>query len=143
MPGAAPERQTQDGLEIRVVQKARGACAIKSRRGDTMQIRYEARIGDANGAVYDASSFRGTGQPYAYVLGNADVIKGVDLGTYDMCPGEVRELIPPELGYRAGSKLFKQIPSNSRLFWRVELAELNFVKEGENEMPREEIEGRY
>lgn len=132
-PGAS------EGLAINTIRKAEGECAIRSRRGDTMQIKYEAKIGDANGAVYDSSASRGTGQPYAYVLGNGDMLRGVDLGTYDMCPGEVRELsIPPELGYRGGSRLYKQIPPNSRLFWRVELVEVNFVKEGENDTPRDE-----
>mmetsp|Transcript_11648 Transcript_11648/g.21007 ORF Transcript_11648/g.21007 Transcript_11648/m.21007 type:complete len:361 (-) Transcript_11648:651-1733(-) len=132
-PGAS------EGLAINTIRKAEGECAIRSRRGDTMQIKYEANIGDANGAVYDSSASRGTGQPYAYVLGNGDMLRGVDLGTYDMCPGEVRELsIPPELGYRGGSRLYKQIPPNSRLFWRVELVEVNFVKEGENDTPRDE-----
>jgi FKBP-type peptidyl-prolyl cis-trans isomerase len=57
-----------------------------------------------------------------------------------MCPGEVRELtIPPELGYRGGSKLFKQIPPNSTLFWRIELVELNFIKEGMNNRKREDF----
>jgi hypothetical protein len=127
-----------NGLVINTIKKANGECAMQSRRGDTMQIRYEARIGDKNGPVYDSNSSRGTGQPYAYSLGNNDVIKGVDLGTYDMCPGEIRELsIPPELGYPNGSKLFRQIPPHSELFWRVELVEVNFVTEGNNDRPRE------
>lgn len=67
-------------------------------------------------------------------------LRGVDLGTYDMCPGEIRELtIPPELGYRNGSKLYKRIPPNSQLFWRIELVELNFIKEGENDREREDF----
>ena len=126
------------GLVINIIKQAQDECMVKSRRGDTMQIRYEARVGDRNGPIYDASEFRGTGQPYAYILGNNDVIKGVDLGTFDMCPGEIRELtIPPELGYRSGSKLFKQIPPNSTLFWKIELVELNFIREGMNNRPRE------
>ncbi|KAK1734431.1 peptidyl-prolyl cis-trans isomerase, FKBP type [Skeletonema marinoi] len=126
------------GFVINTIKQAQDECMVKSRRGDTMQIRYEARVGDRNGPIYDASEYRGTGQPYAYILGNNDVIKGVDLGTFDMCPGEVRELtIPAELGYRSGSKLFKQIPPNSTLFWKIELVELNFIREGMNNRPRE------
>lgn len=136
---AGGDKPSGEGLVITTVRKARGECAVESRRGDVLQIRYDAHIGDdANGPIYDSSDFRGTGQPYSYVLGNNDVIKGVDLGTYDMCPGEVREIvIPPVLGYPNGSRLFKQIPPGSYLFWRVELVELNFVKEGANTLPRE------
>lgn len=138
--GGPKQPNVSPGLVINTIKQAQDECMIKSRRGDTIQIRYEARIGDRNGPIYDASEFRGTGQPYAYILGNNDVIKGVDLGTFDMCPGEVRELtIPPELGYRGGSKLFKQIPPNSTLFWRIELVELNFIKEGMNNRKREDF----
>jgi len=142
--GRGGKAEESEGLAIDVVRKAGGECSIKSRRGDLMQIRYDARIGDGNGELYDSSNVRGTGQPYAYQLGNGDVLRGVDLGTYDMCPGEVRELsIPPELGYPNGSRLYKQIPPKSRLFWRVELAELNFIKEGDNDTPRDDVEGRF
>ena len=136
----AAAAKSSEGFVIDTVRPAKGKCGMQSRRGDTMQIRYEARVDDQFGPVYDSSEFRGTGQPYAYMLGNNDVIKGVDLGTYDMCPGEVRELtIPPELGYGGrGSKLFK-IGPNKRLWWRVQLVELNFIKEGENDNPRDEL----
>jgi len=131
-------KQQSTGFVINTIKQAQDECMVKSRRGDTMQIRYEARVGDRNGPIYDASEFRGTGQPYAYILGNNDVIKGVDLGTFDMCPGEIRELtIPPELGYRNSSKLYKQIPPNSTLFWKIELVELNFIREGMNNRSRE------
>ena len=128
-----------EGLQINTIKQASGKCGVKSRRGDTMQVRYEARVGDSEGIVYDSSEWRGTALPYSFVLGNNDVLRGVDLGTYDMCPGEIRELtIPSELGYRNGSKLYKQIPPNSQLFWRIELVELNFIKEGENDRKRDE-----
>lgn len=137
--GVNNKLSVSEGLQINTIKKANAECGVKSRRGDTMQVRYEARVGDSDGIIYDASEWRGTGQPYSYTLGNNDVLRGVDLGTYDMCPGEIRELtIPPELGYRSGSKLYKQIPPNSPLFWRIELVELNFIKEGENDIEREE-----
>mmetsp|Transcript_36558 Transcript_36558/g.109873 ORF Transcript_36558/g.109873 Transcript_36558/m.109873 type:complete len:353 (-) Transcript_36558:197-1255(-) len=131
---------TASGFATRVARKAEGKCGIQSRRGDVLEIRYEARVGNQQGRIYDSSDWRGTGQPYAYNLGNGDVIRGVDLGTYDMCPGEVRELsIPPELGYgQRGSKLF-DIPGNSRLWWQVELVALNFIREGENENLRNKL----
>ena len=63
--------------------------------------------------------------------GAATLCGGVDLGTYDMCPGEVRELsIPSALGYgRQGSRLYR-IPGSFRLFWTVELVRSNSVMEG-------------
>lgn len=135
--GEVPWADTQgplgSGLQISVVKKSEsgGDCGVKSRRGDVLEINYEARIGGKDGPVYDSSAERGTGQPYMFVLGSGDIVRGVDLGTYDMCPGEVRELsIPSALGYgRQGSRLYR-IPGSFRLFWTVELVRSNSVMEG-------------
>ena len=75
-----------DGFVIRVTKQA--SCGIKSRRGDVMEIQYDARFGSRDGPVYDSSAQRGTGLPYQFVLGSGDMIPGVDQGLYDMCPGE-------------------------------------------------------
>ena len=127
---------------VNVLQGSDASCGIKSRRNDILEFNYEARIGDANGIVYDASATRGTGQPYQYVLGSGDILPGVDQGLYDMCPGEVRALqIPPMLAYgQRGSKLFR-IPPNSSLHWKVELVSVNSVRQGDSRT-REELEGR-
>ena len=68
-----------------------------------------------------------------FVLGSGNIARGVDLGTYNMCLGEVRELsIPSALGYgRQGSRLYGiHIPGSFRLFWTVELVRSNSVMEG-------------
>jgi len=128
------------GLVIKKTPPLGDKCGIKSRRGDVLEINYEARVASPGGPIYDSSEQRGTGQPYQFVLGNGDVIKGVDLGLFDMCPGEVRELdIPSVLGYgRKGSNLF-DIPGDVRLWWKVELVRLNFVGEESNVKTREEL----
>ena len=127
---------------MRVLKQPSSACGTKSRRGDVMEINYEARYGSADGPIYDSSVQRGTNQPYQFVLGSGDMIPGADRGMYDMCPGEVRVLeIPPALGYGPrASKLF-DIPSQSSLFWTVELVAVNSVREGDART-REEMEGR-
>lgn len=87
-------------------------CKIPTRRHKAKTVR---RGGDRNGPIYDASDIRVAGKPCACILGTNDVPKGADLGTHDMSPGKVRELtIPPELGYRSGSKLYRQIPPNTK-----------------------------
>jgi FK506-binding protein 2 len=128
------------GLGIRTTRPPSSVCGIKSRRYDMMEIKYEARVASPGGPLYDSSAQRGTGQPYQFVLGNGDLIKGVDLGLYDMCPGEIRELdIPSLLGYgRNGSVLF-DIPGDVRLWWKVELVRLNFVNENENQNSRDTL----
>jgi FKBP-type peptidyl-prolyl cis-trans isomerase len=86
---------------------------------------------------------RGTGQPYQMVLGSGDMLPGVDLGLYDMCPGETRQLeIPAALAYGArGNKAF-QIPPSSNLVWTVELVSINSIRPGDGRT-REEMEGRF
>jgi hypothetical protein len=118
-------------------------CNVQSRRGDLLEITYEARIHSRDGPVFDSSLQRGTGQPYQFVLGSGDLIAGVDIGLYDMCAGEQRELdIPPVLGFGAkGNRLFG-IPNGSRLVWKVELVSINSVREGD-ERTRDELEGRF
>ena len=130
----------QQEYTIRVLKQT--DCKLKSRRGDVLEINYEAHITNAEGPVYDSSSQRGTGQPYQFVLGSGDMISGVDRGLYDMCPGEVRLLeIPPALGYGPRASKLYGIPSQSPLYWRVELVTVNSVREGD-ERDRDELEGR-
>ena len=124
------------------IQRKPPSCVITSRRNDVLEINYVARL-LSNGAVYDSSSSRGTGQPYQMVLGSGDMLPGVDQGLYDRCPGEQRILqIPPSLGYGArGNKLFK-IPPDAAIEWTVELVSVNGQKEGDTRT-RDEIEGRF
>jgi FKBP-type peptidyl-prolyl cis-trans isomerase len=126
----------------------RSKCAIESRRGDVLEINYEAAyIGkDGKRVIYDASEFRGTGLPYQLVLGNGDMIPGVDQGLYDMCPGEERFLdIPPILGYSSqGTRIFRIPPDYVSLEWRVQLVSIDTtVREDNNNIPRQQREGRF
>lgn len=128
---------------VTVLRPADGTCEMRSRRNDVLEINYEARVTNPdNGVVYDASASRGTGRPYQMVLGSGDMLPGVDQGLYEMCPGEVREIvIPPQLSYGPrGNKLFR-IPPDSTLLWKVELVSVNDVRKGDTRT-RSEIEGR-
>jgi len=127
-------------------------CAIQSRRGDVLEIQYEAAYyyvppssNEIGRIIYDTSSSRGTGQPYLMVLGSGDMIPGVDQGLYDMCPGEERLLeIPPVLAYGKRAREFLRIPSDYiKLEWRVKLASIDStIRQDSNDQTREEREGR-
>ena len=96
-----PQQQQQQSYSKTILRAATGSCAIQSRRNDVLEINYEAYKyvagDDGNGSrqqqqqqrlvEYDASEFRGTGRPYQMVLGSGDMLPGVDLGLYEMCPG--------------------------------------------------------
>lgn len=118
------------------------ACTIQTRRGDVLEIHYEAHLNAPDGVVYDSSSSRGTGQPYQMVLGSGDMLSGVDQGLYDMCVGEERVLqIPPILAYGSrGNKLY-HIPPDTVLYWNVELISINGIQKGDTRT-RDEVEGR-
>lgn len=147
--GRATDKSKTNEFRTQVTRRPFTACRIQSRRGDVLEIHYEAQfqiMSEDMGSklmTFDSSLQRGTGQPYQMVLGSGDMIPGVDMGLYDMCPGERRILdIPPPLGYgNRGSKLYR-IPPNVRLVWTVELVSVNSMKEGD-ERTRDEVEGRF
>jgi FKBP-type peptidyl-prolyl cis-trans isomerase len=119
-----------------------GTCPLKSRRGDVLEIVYEAHLNGPNGPIYDASEQRGTGLPYQMVLGSGDMLSGVDQGLYNMCPGDMRALtIPPPLAYGTKGNRLWDIPPNTKLYWTVELVSVNSVREGDGRS-REAMEGR-
>ena len=120
-----------------VLQPAPGPCVIQTRRGDVLEIHYEAKYFSAEGSkatLYDASDFRGTGQPYQMVLGSGDMIPGVDQGLTGMCPGETRRLtIPTQLAYGPRARENFKIPVDYRgLEWTVTLVSIDGVIRGDN-----------
>ena len=88
--------------------------------GDTVLVHYTGRF--TNGKVFDTS--RGK-QPFHFVLGRGQVIKGWDEGVASMHAGGKRKLIvPPALAYR--EKGYPNvIPPNSTLVFQVELLKIN------------------
>lgn len=59
-------------------------------------------------------------QPMTFILGNNEVIEGIEEGIVTMKPGGKRRLfIPPELGF--GGRKIRNIPANSNLIFEVEL----------------------
>jgi FK506-binding protein 2 len=114
------------GLIVTTTKKGencRVGSRLNARRGDTLQINYDARVASPGGPIYDSTEQRG--RSVAFVLGRNEAVKGVDIGLYDMCVGEVRELdIPNLLGYGpTGSQIF-DVPGDVRLWWKVELLKL-------------------
>ena len=91
--------------EARELELAIGESTIRLETG---------RVGlQANGAVFDSSAQR-SGRPFAFLLGNGDVTRGLELGVLEMCIGEERTLrVPPELGF--GTKGRPSSPGKPRI----------------------------
>ncbi len=84
--------------------------------GEKITVNYVGRF--TNGTVFDSSIARK--QPFQFVLGAGQVIKGWDQGLVGMRVGGKRTLtIPPSLGY--GPADYGPIPGNSTLVFDVEL----------------------
>ncbi len=87
--------------------------------GDQIVVHYTGKL--ANGTKFDSSLDRG--EPFAFILGAGQVIKGWDEGLVGATIGEKKTLvIPPEKGY--GSKGQGPIPPNSTLTFDVEVVDI-------------------
>ncbi|CAM9316119.1 unnamed protein product, partial [Phaeothamnion confervicola] len=126
----APANSAEPGLVVSHVRDGTG-CATKTRAGDFIEIRFTARLADDMAVEVDSSDRRGTGLPFALVLGNGEVVKGLDLALFDMCIGERRRIeVPPRLAFgSAGSKAFG-VPPGARLIYGVELVSINLAADG-------------
>lgn len=92
---------------------------VETKVGDTISVNYVGTL--TNGTKFDSSYDRN--QPFEFILGTNQVIKGWDIGVIGMKIGGKRKLtIPPDLGY--GTNATGNIPANSTLIFEIELLEI-------------------
>jgi len=117
--GAGAEVTTPSGLKYTDVVVGTGPSP---RAGQTAVVHYTGTLTSADGMKFDSS--RDKGQPYPFVLGRGEVIKGWDEGVATMKVGGRRRLVvPPALGYGAAGRP-PRIPPNSTLVFDVELLDV-------------------
>lgn len=105
-----------DGLTYQVLAPGSGD-EVKAK--DKITVHYVGTLQD--GTKFDSS--RDRDRPFAFWIGEGQVIKGWDEGLLGMREGELRKLVvPPALGY--GSTPKPKIPANSTLVFEVELIDI-------------------
>ncbi len=106
--------KTASGLEYWDIKLGTGTTA---QIGQHVTVDYTVWL--STGKKVDSSV--GTGQPYEFMLGAGQVIKGWDEGIAGMKVGGKRQLrIPPDLAYGAAGKP-PAVPANSTLVFDVRL----------------------
>ncbi|KAF7655852.1 hypothetical protein LDENG_00049410 [Lucifuga dentata] len=105
-------------VKIEVLDKPE-ECEQKTKRGDLINVHYDGFLAKDGSQFYCSRSDK-NGHPQWFVLGVGQVIKGLDIGLHDMCPGEKRKItVPPALAF--GEKGKDPVPPNATVVFEVEL----------------------
>ena len=115
-------KKTDSGLEYEVIQDGTGESPKK---GQHVTVHYTGWLDDNGkpGIKFDSSVDRG--QPFTFIIGVGQVIRGWDEGVMSMKIGEKRRLIiPSNLGYGAQGA-GRLIPPHATLIFDVELLNIN------------------
>ncbi len=111
-------KKTESGLEYEIIKEGSG---VSPKSGQKVTVHYTGWLDNKGqpGDKFDSSVDRN--QPFSFVIGAGQVIKGWDEGVGSMKIGEKRRLIiPAQLGYGARGAGGK-IPPNATLIFDVEL----------------------
>lgn len=113
---SANKYKTNSGLSITIVTPGK-PDAPEAKSGNLVTVHYTGTL--ENGTKFDSS--RDRNQPFSFMLGRGNVIKGWDEGVAGMKVGEHRQLvIPSNLGYGAHGA-GNIIPPHATLVFDIEL----------------------
>jgi len=117
---AVPTDSTQEVTDLKIEDLVVGTGAT-AKAGDQVSVHYTGWLTD--GTKFDSSLDRG--EPFAFTLGQGQVIEGWDKGVEGMKVGGKRKLtIPPAMAY-GDQGAGDAIPPNATLVFEVELLAVN------------------
>ncbi|XDC51615.1 hypothetical protein R6Z07M_002797 [Ovis aries] len=117
--GQKAEESTEE-VKIEVLHRPEN-CSKTSKKGDLLNAHYDGFLAK-DGSKFYCSRTQNEGHPKWFVLGVGQVIKGLDIGMMDMCPGEKRKLIiPPSFAYGKEGYAEGKIPPDATLIFEIEL----------------------
>ena len=109
-------KKTGNGLEYAIVKKGQGE---KLKKGYRTYVNFTTYI--KPDSIYDSNAERG--KPFAFILGQEEVLKGWDEGIALLSVGDSAHFrIPPALAY--GSKKIGSIPANTTLLLHVKVLKM-------------------
>merc|ERR1712122_255356 len=101
-------------------------CEITAKRGDLVKITFNVSTGyEGAGKALDR---RYEKEPLEFVLGDEQMIKGLEVGINDMCKGESRFISVPSK-YAYGSHGIGTLPSRTTLYFYVTFTNLNHYQQ--------------
>lgn len=119
-PASTASKPADEGPKELVKEDLEVGAGPTAETGDRVKVHYTGRLLKTN-AKFDSS--RDRDEPFAFTLGEGEVIKGWDQGVVGMKVGGKRKLtIPPDLAY--GDQEKPKIPAGSTLVFDVELVEV-------------------
>ena len=124
--GASPTDPSQVNIEFTATDLVVG-IGPQAAVGNTATVHYTLWLYNGGGAESKGQQLQTSvgGQPFAFVVGLGQVIRGFDQGTLGMRAGGKRRLyIPASLAYGSAGSQNGQIPPNAALVFEVELVSL-------------------
>jgi FKBP-type peptidyl-prolyl cis-trans isomerase FkpA len=115
---AAPAQPVVADVTELKIEDIKAGTGVVAEAGKRVTVHYTGRL--TNGTKFDSS--KDHGQPFSFVLGAGQVIKGWEQGVAGMKVGGMRKLtIPPDLAYGPKGAGGGVIPPNATLLFEVEL----------------------
>ncbi|KAI5106815.1 peptidyl-prolyl cis-trans isomerase FKBP7 precursor, partial [Silurus meridionalis] len=112
-------------------------CTQKAKKGDLLHAHYDGYLAKDGTQFYCSRSAK-DGQPHWFVHGVGEIIKGLDMGLKDMCPGEMRKIIvPPSLAFGEKGKgvNWKSQTLNGQATMYIHTFTHSFTPRGNSESP--------